>query len=199
MLNSNFIILGALIGTIGPIFYIINTIKGKVKPNRVSFLLWSIAPFIIFAAQIKQGVGLKTLMTFSAGFSSIAIFVASFINKKAEWKIKKFDLFCGVLSILGLILWLITKVENMAIAFSILAYFLAAIPTIIKAYKYPNTEIAWTWLTTPVGVTLTLLTLSKLTFVNSSFIICNLLINTLVFSLVQFKISEKFGFSYKQS
>jgi hypothetical protein len=193
MLNQNFIIIGTLIGAVGSLVYLIDTVKGKVKPNRVSFLLWSIAPFIAFAAQIKQGVGLESLMTFSTGFLPLTIFIASFVNKKAEWKVTKFDLVCGVLSIIGLILWLVTKVGNIAITFSILADGLAAIPTIVKAYKYPDTEIAWPWIATVFGVVLTLLTLNELTFANSGFIIYILIVNTLIFSLVQFRIGEKLG------
>ena len=71
MLNQNFVIIGTLIGTAGAFAYLWDTIKGKVKPNRVSFLLWAIAPMIAFAAQIKQGVGLESLMTFSTGFLSL--------------------------------------------------------------------------------------------------------------------------------
>ena len=191
MLNQNFIFIGTIIGAIGVLAYLVDTVKGKVKPNRVSFLLWSIAPLIAFAAQIKQGVGLESLMTFSTGFLPLTVFIASFVNKKAEWKLTKFDLFCGVLSIVGLILWLITKVGNVAIAFSILADGLAALPTIIKAYKYPDTEIAWPWIATSFGVILTLLTINTLTFANSGFIIYILIVNTLIFSLVQFRIGEK--------
>jgi len=191
MLNQNFIIIGALIGAVGSVAYLVDTVRGKVKPNRVSFLLWSIAPLIAFAAQIEQGVGLESLMTFSTGFLPLTTFIASFVNKKAEWKITKFDIGCGVLSILGLILWFVTKVGNLAITFSILADALAAIPTLVKAYRYPDTELAWPWIATVFGVILTLLTLNRLTFANSGFIIYILIVNTLIFSLVQFRIGEK--------
>jgi len=191
MLNQNFIIIGALIGAVGSVAYLVDTVRGKVKPNRVSFLLWSIAPLIAFAAQIEQGVGLESLMTFSTGFLPLTTFIASFVNKKAEWKITKFDIGCGVLSILGLILWLVTKVGNLAITFSILADALAAIPTLVKAYRYTDTELAWPWIATVFGVILTLLTLNRLTFANSGFIIYILIVNTLIFSLVQFRIGEK--------
>ncbi|MCC7304478.1 hypothetical protein IT418_03660 [bacterium] len=191
MLHQNFIIIGTLIGTIGSLAYLVDTVKGKVKPNKVSFLLWSIAPFIAFFAQMKQGVGLESLMTFSVGFLPLLIFAASFVNKEAEWKITRQDLICGILSILGLIIWLITKVGNVAIFFSIVADGLAALPTIIKAYKYPETEIAWPWLATSIGVILTLLTMSSLTFANSGFIIYILVVNALIFGLVQFKFGAK--------
>ncbi len=191
MLNQNFVIVGALIGAAGSTAYLIDTVKGKVKPNRVSFLLWSIAPLIAFAAQIEQGVGMESLMTFSTGFLPLSVFIGSFVNKKAEWKLTTFDIICGVLSAAGLALWLITRVGNVAIVFSIIADGLAAVPTIVKAYKYPDTEIAWPWIASVAGVILTLLTLQQLTFANSGFIIYILIVNTVIFSLVQFRIGEK--------
>src|SRR4030042_5490917 len=112
MLPQVFVIIGTLIATLGSVGYLIDTIKGRIKPNKVSFLLWSIVPFIAFAAQIKQGVGLEALVTFKAGFLPFLIFIASFINKKAKWQLTKIDFICGALSLLGLTLWLITKVGN---------------------------------------------------------------------------------------
>ena len=191
MLHSNFIIIGTLIGAVGSVAYLIDTVKGKVKPNRVSFLLWSIAPFIAFFAQIKQGVGLAALMTFSTGFLPLTVFIASFVNKQAEWKLTRFDLLCGILSLVGLVLWMITNVGNVDIFFSIVADGLAAVPTIVKAYKYPDTEIAWPWIATVFGVVLTLLTLSTFTFANSGFILYILVVNILIFALVQFRLGEK--------
>jgi len=191
MLNSNFVIVGTLIGAAGSVAYLVNTVKGKVKPNRVSFLLWSIVPFIAFFAQIKQGVGLEALMTFSTGFLPLTVFIASFVNKQAEWKLTRFDLICGILSLVGVILWMITKVANTAIFFSIVADGFAAVPIIVKAYKYPDTEIAWPWIATVFGVVLTLLTLSTFTFANSGFILYILVVNTLIYILVQFRLGEK--------
>lgn len=194
MISQNFIIIGTIIGAAGSIAYLIDTVKGKVKPNRVSFLLWSIAPFIAFAAQIKQGVGLESLMTFSTGFLPLMVFIGSFVNKKAEWRITRFDLICGFLSILGLVLWLITKVGNVAIFFSIMADGLAAVPTIVKSFKYPDTELAWPWIATTFGIVLTLLTIKDWSFANSGFIIYILIVDTLIYCLVQFRVGERFGF-----
>ena len=81
---------------------------------------------------------------------------------------------------------------SVAIFFSIVADGLAAIPTIVKAYRYPDTEIAWPWIATVAGVILTLLTISTITFANSGFIIYILVVNTLIFTFVQFRLVEKF-------
>jgi len=130
-------------------------------------------------------------MTFGTGFMPMTVFIASFVNKKAEWKVTRFDLICGVLSLAGLVLWIITNVGNIAIFFSIVADGFAAVPTIVKAYRYPDTELAWPWLATVFGVVLTLLTLSKITFTNSGFIIYFLVVNTLIYTLVRFRLGEK--------
>lgn len=152
--------------------------------------MWSIAPFIAFAAMLKQGVGISSLMTFSTGFLPLIVFIASFVNKKAEWKLTRFDLICGFLSLVGLILWLITKVGNIAIFFSIVADGLAAIPTIRKAYYYPETEIAWPWFATAIGVVITLFTLKSWTFADWGFIVYILIVNTIISALVYFKIGK---------
>jgi len=187
MLHPNFAILGALVNGVGGLVYLIDTLKGRVQPNRVSFLLWSIAPMIAFAAQITQGVGIESIMTFSTGFIPIVIFLASFVNKKAEWKLTSFDLWCGFLSLVGIVLWLITKVGNVAIFFSIMADGLAALPTIVKAFQFPETENPWIWLSGVLGVVITLFTLDHLSFANSGFIIYILLVNAVIFSLVKFR------------
>jgi hypothetical protein len=90
MLSQNFVVLGATIAVVGSLSYLIDTLRGKVKPNRVAYLLWSVAPLIAFFAEINQGVGLQSLMTFIVGFMPLIVFVASFFNKKAEWKLTRF-------------------------------------------------------------------------------------------------------------
>lgn len=187
MLPGYFVIVGTLIGAAGSVAYLVDTVKGKVRPNRVTFFMWSLAPMIAFSAQIGQGVGLESLMTFSAGFSPLLVFIASFVNKKAQWKLTGFDLSCGVLSLAGLALWMITREGNVAIFFSIVADGLAAIPTIVKAYKYPETEPAWPWIATVTGVILTLLTLTEFTFANCGFIVYIMVMNSVIYVFVQFR------------
>ena len=191
MLDKSFVLVGTLIGSGGAVAYLADTLRGRVKPNRVSFLLWSIVPMIAFAAQVQQGVGLEALMTFSTGFLPLLTFAATFINKKAEWKVSRFDLACGFLSLLGLALWLVTKVGNLAILLGILADALAALPTLAKAYRHPETELAWPWLATCVGVVLTLLTLESWTFANSGFIVYIFLVDLLIYCVVRFRLGTR--------
>jgi hypothetical protein len=193
MLPSYFVIIGTGLGVIAALSYLIETLRGKVRPNRVSFFMWSIAPTIAFAAEIGQGVGLVSLQTLSQGILPFLVFLASFVNKKAEWKLTKFDLLCGLLSLVGLALWLITKVGNVAIIFSIMADGLAALPTIVKVFKFPETEVPWPWFLTAMGVLLSLLTIKQWTFANYGFPLYLFITNLIISALAQFRPRNEAG------
>lgn len=192
MLDQNFVIVGAIISTLGSASYFIKTLQGKVKPNRVSYLLWSFVPLIAFFAEINQGVGLQSLMTFIVGFLPLTVFIASFVNKNAQWKLTTFDITCGVLSIVGLILWYVTKSGNIAILFSILADALAALPTIVKSFNHPETETAWPYFSSTISAVFTLLTIKVWSFAFYAFPIYILLVTLVISSLVQFKLGKVF-------
>lgn len=191
MLNQNFVYIGILLNFIGSSGYLIGTLKGQIKPNKITFLLWSIAPLIAFAAQTFQGVGVQSIMTLSVGLFPLAILLASFVNKKAYWKTNKFDISCGLLSIVGLILWQITHIGNIAILFSIIADGFAALPTIMKAYTHPETESSWPWLASSISGILTLLTITNWQFATYGFPLYYTIIVFTIFILSQFKLNRK--------
>ncbi len=134
------VLLGAFVSLMGIISYVKGTIKGNTKPNRVTWLMWSIAPLIATFAAFSTGVTWAVLPVFMSGFGPLLVFISSFVNKNAYWKLEKFDYFCGFFSLLALILWFITKQPLIAIIFAIVSDFFAAIPTLIKSAKYPETE-----------------------------------------------------------
>lgn len=191
MLNENWVILGACLNLTGCIIYALDSIKGKIKPNKVSWLLWAIAPLIAFSAQISQGFGMIALMTFAVGFGPLIIFITSFINKKAYWKITKFDIICACFSITGLVLWQLTKIGNIAILFSLIADALASLPTILKSYKFPETENWAPFSIGTIGALISLLTVTNWTFGYIAFPIYIMLVNSIIFFLIYTRIGKR--------
>jgi hypothetical protein len=164
VINPHFVIIGALLQIIGVSSYLIDTIKGKTKPNRVSWLLWAVGPLIAFSAELDRGVGFISLMTFTVGFGPLLIFLGSFANRRSAWKLTKLDVACGVLSIGGLALWQITGSGSTAILFSILADFFAWVPTIAKSYRHPETENWHFFFFDATSAAITLLAIDKWNF-----------------------------------
>lgn len=191
MINQNWIYVGVGIQTIGGVGYLIDTLKGKVKPNKVSWLLWSIAPLIAFFAMIKQGVGPEAWATFIVGFIPLLVFFASFVNKKAYWEITRLDYVCGGLSVLGLILWMFTKVGNVAIIFSLVADALATYLTIYKSYKEPESESHLIFTMGIVNAGIALLIIKEWNFQNYAFPVYLLIANFAMSFLIVSKIGPK--------
>ncbi len=134
------VIVGATAQLLGIGSYIINTVRGKTRPNRVTWILWALAPMIASVAALSDGVRWAILPVFMAGFGPLLVLIASFLNPRSYWKLQPFDYLCGLFSVLALVLWAITKQPEVAIIFSILSDGLAAVPTLTKAWSHPETE-----------------------------------------------------------
>lgn len=133
--------------------YLKDTITGRTKPNKVSWLMWSIAPLIATFAALSKGVTWAVLPTFMSGFVPLCILTTSFFSKKSYWRLTAFDFLCGFFSVLALVLWLITKEANIAIIFAIASDGFASMPTIKKAWTNPETESWMPYLTGLIGAT----------------------------------------------
>lgn len=191
MISEKFVLLAALLNLIGSTSYVVATIRGKTKPNRITFFLWAVAPLIAFSAELGEGVGLPALMTFMVGFGPLMVFIASFVNRKAYWKITKLDWVFGGLSLLGLSLWAITRNGNLAILFSITADGLAAAPTVIKSYKFPDTENHLIYTLGAISAAITMLTIKDWSFAHYGFPAYILLVTSLISFLIISKIGRK--------
>jgi hypothetical protein len=191
MLNENFVYIGVALSFLGALSYLIDTLKGKVQPNKVSWFIWALAPLIAFWATVQQGVGVQSLLTFIVGFNPLLVFLASFVNKNAYWRITKLDLTCGVLAIGGLVLWKMTDIPDLAIFFGILADAIAAIPTVIKSFKEPETENSNLFLGSGIAALITLLTIKTWDFEQFAFPAHIFGVDALLFVLIKFRVGKK--------
>jgi hypothetical protein len=177
-----YLVFVAALATLAATFvYVRSMFKGGAKPNRMSWLMWSIAPFIATAAAISNGIGWAVLPVFMSGLSPFLIFSASFVLKKAHWKLTSFDYVCGALSGLALILWYVTEDPNVAIALAIASDGLASIPTLTKAWKHPETEVAWPYLVGVFNASTSFLALTVWAFSAYAFPAYLIVINVLLF------------------
>lgn len=188
MISENFIYLILLIHLQGQASYVITTIKGKTQPNRVSWFLWFVIAAIVLSGQINEGVGVQVILTLIAGLGPLAVFVASFMNKKAYWKISKLDIICGILAVLAIALWVLTDSGLYAIGIGILADFLASIPTIAKSFNFPESENFVIYRNAMIGAAITLLTIDNWSFAVYSFAVYMVAINLLFVALIRFRL-----------
>jgi hypothetical protein len=189
MLPENIIYIGVVIDLIGSTFYLKSIVYGSTKPNLVSWVIWMLAPFIGVFFQIKAGAGLSFLPVFMSGFGPLCVVLLSDFSKNTYWKITTFDIYCGTLALLALMFYVFTHNLGISIFFAILSDFLAAIPTVIKSWKFPKTESYSIYF---VGILVNifgLLTIKNWIFPIYSFSVYIILMNSIIiFSIFRNKI-----------
>ncbi|HLH65216.1 MAG TPA: hypothetical protein VKV27_05895 [Solirubrobacteraceae bacterium] len=164
MIDPRFAILGALVTLLGSGAYALDTVRGRTTPNRASWTMWALAPMVGFAAQLAQHAGLAALLTFAVGFGPVLVLLASVAAPGAYLRLSPFDVACGIGSMLALAAWAATGVGDEAIALSIASDFLAAVPTILKSHRQPDTESASAFIAGAIGSAITLLSIPARSF-----------------------------------
>ena len=164
MISVNWVYVGSAIGAFGTAVYLRDTLRGTTKPNRVTWLLWAVAPLLATVVELDEGVGLRTLPTFMIGFMPLLVFVGSFHNPESVWKIRRIDYACGVMSVVGTVVWLVTRNGVLAITAAIVADFLAGVPTLMKSWTHPETETVYTYVGAVLSMVILLLTIDHWTF-----------------------------------
>lgn len=170
MLPEYFAIVGAIIGSVGGLYYLYDTIVGKAQPNRITWLLWGFFPMVIFVAQRAQGIERISWTSFVAGLLPLLIFAASYFNEKAYWKSEPRDYYLMAAAVIGIILWAITDNPNLALLLSLLADILAAIPTLIKSYKHPHSESWIGYAISAIGFGMSLLSVQSYSVESTAFV-----------------------------
>ncbi len=169
MIDERFVYLTLVVNLIGTVHYVVETLAGRVRPNRASWLMWAVAPAVVLAAELQQGVGLRAVMTFGIVLGPVVVLLASYATTAAYWRLGRFDWACGALSALAVLLWVVTESAAVAIILSIAADFLAAVPTVRKAITHPDTEHPFFYALVSMGGAVTLLTIQRWSFADWAF------------------------------
>lgn len=181
MIPPYFAYLSIVFGLMGIFFYVKDIIHGKTRPNIISWIFWSIAPLVGIYISYKSGVSIPLLIsTFIAGFAPLIVVIFLLFNKNFYAKISKFDIFCGIFSVVAIIFWITTKNGMLSLAFAILADLLASIPTIIKSWKHSETEIALPYAFGILNQIITFLIIINFSFLNCAFPIYFVIINGII-------------------
>jgi len=171
------VLFAAAVNMVASFAYIRETLRGRNRPNRMTWLLWSVAPLIATAAGVAKGASWEAIPVFMSGFCPLLVFLASFGNRKSYWELHVFDYVCGAFSILALTLWGITNEPGIAIVFALLSDLFAGIPTVVKSWKHPESESVVAYLSGFFNASTAFVAAETLTFASIAFPTYLLLMN----------------------
>lgn len=132
------VVIASLLAIVGNIPYLIDVIKGRVRPHPYTWFIWTIVSCVVFFGQVVKGAGIGAIPTLVSEIFTVIIFLFSikygFKNPPKE------DKYFLALALLGLIPWIITKDPTLSVITVVSIDLIAFIPTLRKTYCFPKSE-----------------------------------------------------------
>ncbi len=152
-----------ILGTIGGLFaffsivpYIKDILHGTTRPNVVSYVLWCVLLSISTFAQYTSGASSTIILSIGDLAAALVVVIFCFTGYGYK-KNGPIEVVCFGLAIVAIILWQITNNPLLAIACALVADILAGIPTIVKTYRDPKSELPLGWFMVAFGALLSLI------------------------------------------
>lgn len=179
-------VLAGLVQIVSVIPYVRDMLRGTTRPNAVSYALWGALTFIVVAAQFSAGASWSVLIPIAVALNATLIFTLS-VSGYGYTKYGWLDWTCLGAGILAIVLWQVTGDPVVALVLAIAANFAAAVPTIVKTYREPNSEHAFAWLLVVVASVLGLMSSRIFNVANLIFPTYLLLESMTIWSLAFFR------------
>ena len=167
-----------VINCIGYIPYFKGIFEGRVKPQRITWGIWTILTSIAFINQVANGGGWSALFFGSTTLLVVGVFVLSF--KYGVGGSSKLDQAVLGMAFLLTAMWAITGDTVNSTYFVIAIDSIGALPTIVKAYKNPETEVYLQWFMAALAGGLSLLAVGK----NGSLVLYAYPIYVFIFNMI---------------
>ncbi|MFW6692815.1 hypothetical protein [Streptomyces sp. MAR4 CNX-425] len=160
MIDPHWVFASALLGVAGSVRYACAVVAGTARPNLVTWSLWAAVPLIAFAAQLDSGVGLPAVQTLAAGAGPLVVVGAGVATRRNLARLGVFDLACAVVAGAAVAVWLGLGRASAAVGFAVAADAAAALPTLVKAWRDPDSENLLFYVLVGTGAAVTLLTIT---------------------------------------
>ncbi len=134
----------AILSIIMIIPYIVDIFKKTTKPERASWLIWTVLGLIAFFSQLAKGATDSLWLTAGQTVSVLIVFILSI--KYGVGGLNQRDIKALIAAGVGLLLWALTKEALFALFIVIFIDFVGVFLTTTKAYKDPKSETISTWL-----------------------------------------------------
>ena len=181
-IHGGLIVVSSLMALISPIVYAKAIFRGDAVPHRTTRVILLINTVLATTSLYAQGDTVAIWLAVVSTIQSIFIFILSLKYGTGGWA--KLDLACLGIAAIGMILWKSTNNPSVALYSAIMADFVGMVPTIVKTYRKPKSEI-WQFfaIDTVVGL-LSLLAVTKWTMAAVSYPFYIMMINMVVALLV---------------
>ena len=136
-------IVAAIIGLVSYIPYFWGIYRGQIKPHGFTWFVWGVLTGIGFVAQLLSGGGAGSFLMLIYSLLCFSVAIIAFKQGHVKYVLFDWISLSGALFASGL--WLLTKNPLTAVILISLSDGIAILPTMRKAYYYPNEESVLPW------------------------------------------------------
>jgi len=168
-----------LIAIVATIPYLRDVLRGKARPNTVSWTIWTAVVLITAIAQISAGASWSFFLLVGSTIANVAVLSLCIFG----YGYKKFevtDRICLSLACAALFFWWITSNPVVAILFAVAADGIAYVPTYVKIYREPKSDSYFYWATLVVADVMALVSVTTFNMANILFPISYGLFNGMI-------------------
>ena len=137
-------VVAAGIALYGAVPYVIDTLRGKTRPNRATWTVYAVVGSLAVISSYAAGGRWSLLLGVAYAIGPVAILLASIRHGEGGWR--PLDRACLGVAAAGLAGWAITGDPRVGVVMQTLADAAGTVPTWIKAWRDPAHEnrTAWT-------------------------------------------------------
>lgn len=149
-----------LLSTIAFVPYILDTLAKRTRPQRASWLIWSVLGSIALGSQIYEGAT-SSLWFAGVQVAGTVIILLLSIRRGSGTFLSNTDF--GILAAagVGLVLWYFTETAAYALAITISISLLGGLATAVKAFYAPHSETLSTWVISFIASIFAVLSVGK--------------------------------------
>ena len=129
--------------------YILSIVRGKTKPERASWLIWSVLTAMGFFSQLAVGATHSLWLPGIQGLGVIIVFILSIRYGFGGLLFR--DVVTLIAAVITLIIWYLTESPVIAVYLIVLIDGMGAWLTVLKSYQHPESETLITWALSGTG------------------------------------------------
>ena len=146
-----------LVGFVGTLPYIRDIFRGKTKPERAMWWIYSLLFGVLFIAQLDANAG--WLLVATAVYVLSAVIIAILSVPYGYGRFHRRDWLSLVVAVAGLGLWWLTDSPLLAIILVIIIDFAGFWLTLVKTWRAPHSETLISWQLSCIAAALSLLSI----------------------------------------
>lgn len=122
----------------GNLPYLLDILKGRVKPHPYTWLVWTLVSGTVFFGMLTKGAGVGALPVAASEIFTLIIFIFSL---KFGFKgVTATDAVFLTAALAGMIPWILTTDPTLSVAVAVGIDLIAFGPTLRKTWRHPDTE-----------------------------------------------------------